>query len=230
MKIFLNDAESPFARCFIETAHGKEHSIIAARQQFGDENKNLQSGRELDGSPRILTWNLASIFSIRLILRQCQFTWGNAEPCTYIFLLQSSMVSASLLRDKLHEIHQKIEEQFYGQLVLLRELENQRSKFSGNIQDNNRLVFIVLEENNPVELLGGSIYSALRYCFHQMLSNSNDPNILGFYSQSNNYELFSNFILNQLKKRPERYIGKWINFKESWLGNSTGNNFMNRWK
>ncbi len=228
MKLFLNDAESPFARCFIEVANDKGHSIIAVRQKISDENKDVQLSRA--HSPFILTWNLASIFSIRLVLRQCSFIWGNETPSTYLFLLQSSMISAALFRDKPHEIHQKIEEQLYGQLILLRELETQRAKFVGNIEENSRIVFIVLEENNPVELLGGCIYSALHYSFQHMLSNSDDPNIFGFYSQNNNYEAFSEFILNQLEKRPERHIGKWMNFKEFWFLPSNGINFINLWK
>ena len=228
MKLFLNDAESPFARCLIEVAHEQGHSLIAARQQTADESKNIFPLET--SSPQILTWNLASIFSIRLVLRQCNFIWGSETPATYLFLLQSNTISASLLRDKLHEIHQKIEEQLYGQLVLLRELETQRAQFSGNIQDNIRIAFIVLEGNSPVDLLGGSIYSALRHSFHHILSNSNDPNIFGFYARNSNHEAFSEFILRQLERRPTRQIGKWMNFKESWLPTVSRVNFINHWK
>ncbi|WGK70247.1 hypothetical protein P0082_05150 [Candidatus Haliotispira prima] len=230
MKLFLNDAESPFARRFIEVAREREHSIIAARQQVPDENKHFVPVEGQSDSPQILTWNLASIFSVRLVLRQCNFIWDDDGPSTYLFFLQSSMVSTSLFRDKLHEVHRKIEEQLYGQLVLLRELESRRAKFSGNTQDNDRIVFVVLEDNNPVELLGGSIYSALRYSFHHVLSNSSDPNIFGFYTKSYKYESFSKFILDNLDKRPEKHIGKWMNFRESLLPATMGNSFINRWK
>ena len=224
MKLFLNDAESPFARCFIEVAHEKGHEIVAARQQ----DEPLHSAEELSGSPQILPWNPASIFSIRLMLRQCHYHWGESAV-SYILFLQSSMVSASLFRDKLHEVHQKIEEQLYGQFVLLRELESRRAKLGGSAQDKSRIVFVVIEENHPVELLGGSIYSALRYSFHHILSNSNDLSILGFYTQSNHYESFSSFILDHLTKwrEKQKHIGKWIPFRGSWLS-SVGNRF--RWK
>ena len=224
MKLFLNDAESPFVRCFIEVAHEKGHAIVAARQQVADEPFQVAA----EGSPQILPWNLASIFSIRLVLRQCHYRWDEQdETVSYILFLQSSMVSASLFRDKLHEVHQKIEEQLYGQLVLLRELESYRAKSGGSIQS--RIAFVVIEENHPVELLGGSIYSALRYSFHHILSNSNDPDILGFYTQSNHYESFSHFILDHLMKwgKKHKHIGKWIQFRASWF---SGHRFVNRWK
>ena len=225
MKLFLNDAESPFARCFMEVAHDKGHAIVAARQQVVDEP--FQAAAE--GSPQILPWNLASIFSIRLVLRQCHYRWNQPDDVAvnYLLFLQSSMVSASLFRDKLHDVHQKMEEQLYGQLVLLRELENQRAKSGSDAQS--RIVFVVIEENNPVELLGGGIYSALRYSFHHILSNSNDSNILGFYTQSNHYESFSHFILDHLIKWGEKkkHIGKWLQFRGSWL---LGNSFVKKWK
>ncbi len=237
MKLFLNDAESPFARCLIEAAHERGYLVVAARQQAADDSKlpSVNGGdksRQSAQAPQILPWNPASIFSIRLVLRQCQFLWGHEEHTesaeqlgNYLFLLQSSMISASLFRDKLHEVHQKIEEQLYGQLVLLRELENQRAKFTGKIQNNSRIVFVVLEENHPVELLGGSIYSALRYSFHHILSNSNDPETLGFYSQSNSYEAFSEFILSHLDRPSDKHAGKWIKFRRFGLSSNLASGF-----
>lgn len=225
MKFFVSDAESSFTRCFFSLACEMGHSVAAAKQQSQAEEDPSQIGISASKQLQLVSWNIASVFSIRLVLRQCQHSWGVSEPTTYVIILESSIAGVSLLRGQAHEIQRELETQLYGRLLLLREIERQRAKVNASNADNasttsNRLVFIVLEENPAIEVLGGCIYSALYHAYNQILVHSNDPDMFGFISHSNNYEAYSRLILKSLSQpMPDRKLGKWQYYKDPWFGN-----------
>lgn len=216
INIFLNDAESPFSRRFVEHANSRQINIIAARQETAEDQLSSEFQKAVK-FPYYCPWNPSSIFSIRLTLRQSQYLFQNKGPVFYtVFLSSNNSNLPSLQHSPLNEIQNALESEFYGAIMLLREIENKRQEQTKSLEEI-YLVLIVLEENEPLGTLSQTIYQGLYSCFKQFLQEASlDPTLFGFYSRSKNYDAYSSFIINYLMSPSNKHIGKWIHFKDSW--------------